>query len=106
MKRQIVLTAALVTALSAPFAVGQDRTTPAPDQPAAPPRAVMSIVEIATMLEGQGYTLHEIELERGLYDVEMTDARGMRVEALLDAATGEVLPYRDDDDRRYGRDDD
>ena len=59
----------------------------------------MSIAQIATMLEGQGYAVREIELERGRYDVEMIDGKGMRVEAYLDPVTGEVLPYRDDDDR-------
>jgi hypothetical protein len=58
----------------------------------------MSVAEIATMLEAQGYTVLEIELEHGRYDVEMTDANGMRLEAWLDPATGEVLPYADDDD--------
>jgi uncharacterized membrane protein YkoI len=53
----------------------------------------MSIAQIATMLEEQGYTVLEIELERGRYDVEMIDANGMRVEAYLDAVTGAVLPY-------------
>lgn len=66
----------------------------------------MSIAQIATMLEDQGYTVLEIELERGRYDVEMIDANGMRVEAYLDAATGAVLSYREDDDDRNDRDDD
>lgn len=59
----------------------------------------LTIAEIATRLEAQGYTVREIELERGVYEVEMTDRNGMRVEAYLDAVTGNVLPYRDDDDR-------
>ena len=60
----------------------------------------MSIVQIATMLEAQGYNILEIELEHGRYEVEMTDAKGMKVEAYLNATTGDVLPYRDDDDHR------
>jgi uncharacterized membrane protein YkoI len=67
----------------------------------------MSIAQIATMLESQGYSVFEIELEHGRYDVEMIDAKGMRVEAYLDPTTGAVLPYRGgDDDYRRGRDDD
>jgi len=65
---------------------------------------IMTIAEVATRLEEQGYQLREIELERGVYEVEMTDANGMRVEVYLDAVTGEVLPYRDDDDRDGYRD--
>jgi uncharacterized membrane protein YkoI len=65
----------------------------APRQTQAP----MGIVEVATMLEAQGYTVREIELERGRYEVEMINAEGMRVEAYLDPVTGKVLPYRDND---------
>ncbi|RBI70904.1 PepSY domain-containing protein [Roseovarius sp. TE539] len=95
MKRNILPTASLAMAVGL-FALGataqqQKGTGTAQDR--------MSIAQIATMLEGQGYTVREIELERGRYDVEMIDAKGMRVEAYLDPVTGEVLPYRDDDDR-------
>jgi uncharacterized membrane protein YkoI len=67
----------------------------------------MSVAQIATMLEEQGYSVREIELERGRYYVEMINSNGMKVEACLDPATGAVLPYRDDDDDyRRDRDDD
>ena len=113
MTRTILFTASLASAVGL-FALGaqaQDQGAPAQ----APIQERMSLVQIATMLEGQGYTVREIELERGRYDVEMIDANGMKVEAYLDAVTGQVLPYRDDDDhagyrgdddRRHGRDDD
>lgn len=69
----------------------------------------LTIAEIATRLEAQGYTVREIELERGVYEVEMTDRNGMRVKAYLDAVSGNVLPYGDDDrgdtDRSRVRDD-
>lgn len=65
----------------------------------------MSVAQVATMLEQQGYRILEIELERNRYDVEMIDANGMRVEAYLDPVTGAVLPYRDDDDDREYDDD-
>ena len=58
---------------------------------------IMTIAEIATRLEAQGYAVREIELERGVYEVEMTDSNGMRVKAYLDAVTGSVLPFGDDD---------
>ena len=112
MKRTILFTAALATAVGM-FALGanaQQQTAPVQDQQR------MSVAQIATMLEDRGYSVLEIELERGRYDVEMIDSNGMRVEAYLDPATGEVLPYRDDDDDdrrdrdrdddRYDRDDD
>ena len=102
MKRTILFSASLATALGL-FALGAS----AQDQTPAQTQNRMSIAQIATMLEDQGYTVLEIELERGRYDVEMIDTNGMRVEAYLDATTGAVLPYRDDDDDRYdGYDDD
>lgn len=101
MKRTVLFSASLATALGL-FALGAS----AQDQTPAQTQNRMSIVQIATMLEDQGYTVLEIELERGRYDVEMIAANGMRVEAYLDAVTGTVLPYREDDDDRYERYDD
>lgn len=101
MKRTILFTASLATAVGL-FALGAS----AQDQVQVQTQERMSIAQIATMLEDQGYTIREIELERGRYDVEMIDANGMRVEAYLDAVTGAVLPYRDDDDDRYEWDND
>ena len=110
MTRTTLHTACLATALGV-FALGataQQQT----GQGATPER--MSIAEIATLLEGRGYMLREIEMEHGRYEVEMIDTNGMKVEAKLNPVTGEVLPYRDDDryddDRhdgnRYDREDD
>lgn len=66
---------------------------------------IMTVAEIAARLEAEGYAVREIELERGTYEVEMTDRNGMRVKAYLNAVTGEVLPYGDTDrDRSRDRD--
>lgn len=100
MTRTILFSASLATALGL-FALGAS----AQDQSQAQTQARMSLARIATMLEDQGYTVLEIELERGRYDVEMIDGNGMRVEAYLDAVTGAVLPYREDG-KRSDRDDD
>jgi hypothetical protein len=51
---------------------------------------------VARKLEGQGYTVREIEREDGAYEVEVTDADGVRMEVSLDPRTGDVL-RRDDD---------
>lgn len=103
MKRTILFTSALATAVGL-FALGanaQQQVTQTSQQQR------ISISQIALMLEEQGYTVIEIELERGRYDVDMIDSNGMKVEAYLDPATGAVLPYRDDDDDYRGdRDDD
>jgi uncharacterized membrane protein YkoI len=100
MKRTILLTASLASAVGL-FALGaQAQGAATQTQATAQAEQSMSITQIATMLEGQGYKVLEIELERGRYDVEMIDANGMRVEAYLNPVTGDVLPYRDDDDYR------
>lgn len=102
MKRTILFTSSLAAAVGL-FALGAN----AQQQGAqAQQQQRMNVAQIATMLEEQGYTVLEVELERGRYDVEMIDSKGMRVEAYLDPATGKVLPYRDDDDYRDKRDDD
>jgi uncharacterized membrane protein YkoI len=98
MKRTVLFSASLATALGL-FAIGAS----AQDQTPAQTQNRLSVVQIANMLEDQGYMVLEIELERGRYDVEMIDANGMQVEAYLDAATGAVLPYREDNDDRYER---
>lgn len=96
--------------LAAGLALGTLGATAQQQDGPASARDHMSIAQIATMLEDQGYTVREIELERGRYDVEMIDAKGMKVEAYLNPVTGEALPYRDDDDRydddRYDKDHD
>jgi len=56
----------------------------------------MSVSAVAGKLEGQGYIVREIEREDGAYEVELTDADGMRTEAHVDPRTGDVL-RRDDD---------
>ncbi|MGE3148088.1 MAG: PepSY domain-containing protein [Pseudorhodoplanes sp.] len=49
----------------------------------------MSVSAIVTKLEGQGYTVREIELDDGVYEVKAIDRNGARVEADLDPSTGE-----------------
>ena len=90
MKRTVLLTAALATAAS------DDDGRRFADMP---PRAQwMSIADLAAKLEAQGYTVREIDTDDGVYEVEMTDANGMRVEAYLHPVTGEPLRRQSVDD--------
>lgn len=59
----------------------------------------MSIADLSAKLEAEGYTIREIEVERGAYEVEMIDRNGLRVEGYLHPLTGEVMR------NRHGRDD-
>jgi len=112
MTRSILFAAALVaaTGLVAIGATAQDRATPEQASAQVSTQSPITLAGVAATLEGDGYTIHEIEFEHGRHEVEMIDASGRRVEARLDPVTGELLPYRDrgsdDDDRRYDRDDD
>lgn len=99
MKRSLLFTVALaaMTGLSAVAAQADDddyRTMvqlPAGTQ-------WMSASELAKKLEAQGYIIHEIETERGAYEVEMTDTKGLRVEGIFHPVTGEpLLPARKND---------
>lgn len=105
MTRTILFTTALATAVGL-FAFGaQASGNERARLQDVPPRSEwMSIADLSAKLEAQGYTIREIEVEGGVYDVEMTDANGMKVEAYLHPVTGEPLPHGDDDDRERGDD--
>ena len=57
----------------------------------------MSIFQISEKLEALGYEIREIEIEDGVYEVEAVDKNGMRVEAYIHPATGEILKEKEDD---------
>lgn len=58
----------------------------------------MSVADLAAQLEGQGYRVLEIEREQGVWEVEMLDTNGLRVEAYLDPVTGAPVQHRGDRD--------
>lgn len=90
-----LLIAAALAALAATPALADDELrslTPVPAE------KWMSVATLTTKLEGQGYRVLEIEREDGrAWEVEMLDAKGMRVKAWLHPETGEVLPGIHDD---------
>lgn len=94
MTRKILATTLLaggaaLLALGVAEAQDDDRVRQGAD---VPPRAEwMSIADLSQRLESQGYRVDEIEAEHGAYEVEMTDANGMQVEAYLDPVTGEPI---------------
>jgi hypothetical protein len=58
----------------------------------APDSEWLAPAEVITKLEGQGYTIRELERKRYGYEVKMTDRNGLRVEAYLEPTTAEPLP--------------
>lgn len=108
MRKLIASGLVAVTALSAIPAIGlaqavADRDDTRGSVAAVPPAAVppadqwLSMSEIITRLEAQGYQVVEIERERNAYEVEAIDGNGFRMEAYVDPVTGEPMRDHDDD---------
>jgi len=66
----------------------------------APRDQWMSIAEVTAKMEAAGYTIREIEIDDGVYEVEGRDANGARIEADVHPVTGEILRR---DDKRGNR---
>lgn len=64
----------------------------------APRADWMSISDLARKIEAQGHTIHEIEIEHGVFEVKMTDHDGMRVKTYLHPVTGEPVKHESWDD--------
>lgn len=62
----------------------------------------LTTAQIATQLEAKGYVVREIEMKRGVYDVDLITRSGRWVDAYLDPATGESIRWGYDDDDHYG----
>ena len=107
MKKTLLATTLIATTVAA-FAVSAARDG-VHSSSSSPPNW-MPVSDIASKLEAQGYQVLEIEREDGrYYEVEMRDANGLKVEAYLDATTGEPLTGMsdmDDDDDHRKKDDD
>ncbi|MDN2568121.1 PepSY domain-containing protein [Aquibium sp. A9E412] len=51
----------------------------------------MPIEEVAAKTQAMGYTLREVERDDGCYEIEATDANGMKVEFKMHPVSGEVV---------------
>jgi Peptidase propeptide and YPEB domain len=81
--------AALAGALAfAAFQVGAQTAAPASDG--------LSLGEIESKLTAQGITIREVELRDRVVEVEGRDAKGVKVELLMDRKTGEILSQKPD----------
>lgn len=63
----------------------------------APRGEWMSMAEMSSRLEAKGYTIREIDIDDGYFDVELIDENGRRVDADFHPVTGEVLDWDHDD---------
>jgi len=99
-------TVLIATATAAAFALGGAGIAAASDDDGyrddrlglrvdAPRAEWMSIGDVAAKIESMGYTVREIEVDDGVYEVEGFDANGLKVEAYVHPVTGEILPRRE-----------
>lgn len=58
----------------------------------------MPIQQLNQTLTTQGYNVHEVESDDGVYEVEATGRDGKRVDMKVHPATGEILFTELDDD--------
>ena len=86
----LVLGAAAPTAAQAEDSILSNRLHVPRDQWLPP-------AQIAEKLTQQGYKVTEIEADDGVYEVEMTDKNGLRVEGHVHPATAELLVGYDND---------
>ena len=91
MTRALILPAlALSLALPALVAPGTAR---ADDDRPGP--GWMPMHEIAASLAKQGYTVTQMDIDDGVYEVEVNDAQGREREADVDPLTGKILRWDD-----------
>jgi hypothetical protein len=97
----IVLAAAVFAAVAGPaLASGDDRygskerhelASERGRCTARPVAEWLSIDQLTQKLKEQGYTVGKVETSHGCYEVNATDAKGVRVELYVDPVTAEVI---------------
>jgi hypothetical protein len=65
-------------------------------RPRVPASQWLSPAQMVEKLTAQGYRVREIEADDGVYEVELTDKNGVRIEVDVHPATGAFLPDYDD----------
>lgn len=94
MRKMIVLTTTAAFLAGATAAIAGDDTVG--KRLNVPRDQWLSASQIVEKLSAQGYSVKEVEVDDGGYEVEMTKD-GVRYDANVHPATGEVLTAHDDD---------
>jgi hypothetical protein len=94
--RKTLIALSVVVALPAGAALADDDDCNAPRDQWQPREAALQVVE------QNGWTVREFEIDDGCYEIEARDSSGREIEVKLDPATLEIveLEYEDDDDDR------
>lgn len=89
MAKLLISAAAIATLLAAPvFAEGTKCDSPAHDQ-------WMTKDAMTAMYTEKGFTVKNIKVENGCYEVYAIDGKGARVEIIVDPMTGDVAGTED-----------
>ena len=89
MSKLLITAATVATLLAAPvFASDNKCNSPAQDQ-------WMTTEALTAMYAEKGYTVKNIKIEDGCYEVYGIDAKGARVEIIVDPMTGEAVGTED-----------
>lgn len=86
----------MLTALATSVAFAAATPAAALDRLNVPRDQWLTPAQISEKLAGQGYKVTEIESDDGAYEVDLVDKNGVRVEAHVHPATGELLAGYDD----------
>lgn len=93
MRKLVILAAALAPlALTLPALASDDENEAS--CPEVPRAEWLGMGEIEAKLGTMGYRVQKIEAERNCYEVEGTDANGVKFEAYVNPKTGEIVPAR------------
>jgi len=96
MRKLMILPAlalAAITAMAGAAAAGDDVRADAPHQR----DRWMSVQQVTDMLTSQGYTVRDVEIDDGLFEIEARDRDGKWIEAKIHPVSGEVLHKKLDD---------
>jgi hypothetical protein len=92
--RTFLIPLAVVAALAG--GAGVVMADSSPDKVAA--AGSLSVAQVTSRLQSQGYTIKKIKFDDGRYKVNATDASGHKQKLSVSPATGDVVSKGNDDD--------
>ena len=90
--RKLLIPAAFVVALAGGAAMADS----SPDKVA--PAGSVSVAQVTSRLQSQGFTVRKIKFDDGRYKVKATDSSGHKEKLYVSPATGDIVSKGDDDD--------
>jgi hypothetical protein len=91
--RKFLLASTMVVVLAGGTGIAMADSSP--DKLAA--AGSLSLAQVTSKLQSQGYTIRKIKFDDGRYKVKATDASGHKEKLYVSPATGDVVSKGDDD---------